>query len=503
MTQDISSNNKRIAKNTLMLYLRMFLIMGVSLYTSRVILVNLGVEDFGTYNVVGGIVVLFAFINNAMVTATQRFLNFELGKQNYSEMNKVFSMSLNIHILIVLAIVVLGETIGLYVFYHFIKIPEGRLFAAKIVYQLSILTMVFNILRTPYNATIIAYEHMSVYAYLSIFEAIAKLAIASALMYTNGDRLVLYAILLTGVALSIFLFYYGYSRFKFDVCKYKYFWDNNLFKRLTSFSGWNLLGSLAVTGAFQGVSIVQNFFGGVFVNAAMGIANQVNAAIYGFSSNFQMAFNPQITKYYAAEDYERLHKLTFMATKTSFFLVWILALPIIVCCNNILELWLKEVPEHAVIFCRLILVNSLFDAISAPLWMNVQATGKIKVYQIFVSLIIILNLPLSMLVLYVGFPAESVIVVRIFLSALLILYRCLYMKQRNLMQLRSYVVNAILPCLLVTIVSVLISFGTAFLPLHYIIIALLVFVFTVIVVLLLGFSNSERDAVWVMIRKRR
>lgn len=502
MAQNILENNKRIAKNTMALYLRMFLIMGISLYTSRVILANLGVDDFGTYNVIGGIVVLFTFVNNAMVSATQRYMNFELGQHNNTELKRVFSMSLNIHMLIAIAVLVLGESVGLFILHNYIKIPEGRIFDAEVVFHLSLLTTIFNIIRAPYNACIIAYEKMSVFSYLSIFESLAKLGIAWGLIAFNENRLILYALLMTVVAIILTLFYFVYCRLNFEVCKYFRFWDVVLLKKLTSFSGWSLFGNVAMIAAFQGVSIVQNYFFGVIVNAAMGIANQVNAAIYGFSSNFQMAFNPQITKYYASKEYDNLKKLTYVATKTSFFLVWIIAFPLIICCLEVLSIWLEEVPMYAVEFCQLIMLCSLFDALSAPLWMNIQATGQIKKYQIFISILILFNLPLSIIVLFLGYNPVSVLVIRLFLSILCYMYRCIYAKKHNLVELGPYIYNAILPCLMVVFLSIILYLLISISISNMYVIGGFVFIFCCFIILFVGFTTREREALLVIVKKR-
>lgn len=502
MSQKILENNKRIAKNTMALYLRMFFIMGISLYTSRVILANLGVDDFGTYNVVGGIVVLFTFVNNAMVSATQRYMNFELGQHNHIELKRVFSMSLNIHMLIAIMVLVLGESVGLFILYNYINIPENSIYDAEIIFHLSLLSTIFNIIRAPYNACIIAYEKMSVFSYLSIFESLAKLGIAWGIGVFNENRLVLYALLMTIVSILLTLFYYIYCRINFETCKYIKFWDAALFKNLTSFSGWSLFGNVAMVAAFQGVSIVQNYFSGVIVNAAMGIANQVNAAIYGFSSNFQMAFNPQITKYYASKEYVHLRKLTYIATKTSFFLVWIIAFPLIVCCSEVLSIWLEQVPMYAVEFCQLIMLSSLFDALSAPLWMNVQATGQIRKYQMFISILILFNLPLSILVLSLGYNPISVLIVRLFISIACFLYRCFYAQKNKLVDISSYMYNAILPCFMVVLFSIALFLLIRVWVSNMFIIGGLAFICCFFLVLFIGFTKRERDALFVMVQKK-
>lgn len=268
-----NTTNKRIAKNTLMLYVRMFLIMGVSLYTSRVVLNQLGVEDFGIYNIIGGVVVLFTIINNAMIASTQRFLNFELGKQDLLNAQKVFSTSINIHLLIVVIFIILAESIGLWFVNNYINIPYGKLHAANWVYQFSIITTSLNIIRAPYNAAIIAHERMSAYAYISIIEAILKLAVVG-LLILSTNKLIVYAGLITAITLLIFLSFYIYCNRSFCICHYIKTYEKERYKSMLNFSGWSLFGSIANMGAGQGLNIILNIYFGVGVNAAMGIANQ-------------------------------------------------------------------------------------------------------------------------------------------------------------------------------------------------------------------------------------
>ena len=494
MTQQIANNNRRLMRNTLMLYLRMFVIMLVSLYTSRVLLEAIGVTDYGIYNVVAGVVVLFVFINNAMVVATQRFLNYELGRHDLHRMRRIFSMSLNVHVFIALVVAVLSETVGLYIFYHYLNIPSDRITAAQIVYQLSVAATVVNIVRTPYHAVIIAYERMSVFAYISVFEEGAKLAVAFALLSVSSDRLVLYASLLLGVTVIVSVFYFAYSRMSFPVCRYEHFRDKDLFSRLISFSGWSLFGTISWTSAFEAVSIVQNYYGGVIVNAAMGVATQVTAAVYGLSCNYQMAFNPQITKYYAAEEFTVLRGLTNMATKTSFFLVWIFVLPLTLSCREWLGLWLTDVPDYSVQFCQWIMLCSALDAMSAPLGMNVFATGRIRLYQICVSVVIFMNLPLSIAVLHFGLPPQSVLVVRFGLSVVLLLGRGLYLLHLGLIQLGSYLSRAIVPVVAVALLTTMAAALATALIDNFILRTVIIFATTSALTLLAGFSSRERAA---------
>lgn len=449
---DNSQNNKRIAKNTLMLYVRMILIMLVSLYTSRVILKALGVEDFGLYNVVGGVVVLFTFINNAMVTSTQRFLNFEIGRNDIEEAQKVFSASLNIHFLIAGIFFLLAETVGLWFLNQYIQIPDGRETAANWVYQFSVIVSILNIVRSPYNAAIIAHEHMSFYAYVSIIEVILKLAIVY-MVYLFADRLIAYAFLMMLVTLIVLGAYYIFCRKKYQICKYRFEYDKKRYLSLASFSGWSLFGSLANMGASQGINIILNMFFGVAVNAAMGIANQVNAAVYQFVSSFQTAFNPQIIKSYAAGDRTYFISLIMNTSRYSFLLLFLLALPIYICCPEILSIWLGTVPEYAVEFCRLMLLFLLIDAVQGPLWVSAQATGKIKNYQILMSVLILLNLPITYVLLVFFKNPEIALIVRVAVNFITAVARVIYLNHLYDFPIWIYMKEVIFRCLLVLLVA--------------------------------------------------
>lgn len=452
LMSDNSKNNKRIAKNTLMLYIRMLLIMVVHLYTSRVILKALGVEDFGLYNVVGGIVVLFTFINNAMVSSTQRFLNFEIGRKNYSEAQKVFSASLNIHFIIAFVILLLSETLGLWFLNKYIQIPAGREVAANWVYQFSIIVSILNIIRSPYNAAIIAHEHMSFYAYVSIVEVILKLAIVY-LVYFFVDKLIAYSFLMMLVAVIILGVYYIFCKKKYDICRYRFEYDKQRYLELASFSGWSLFGSLANVGASQGINIILNMFFGVAVNAAMGIANQVNAAVYQFVSSFQTAFNPQIIKSYAAGDRTYFISLIMNTSRYSFLLLFLLALPIYICCPEILSIWLGTVPEYAVEFCRLMLLFLLIDAVQGPLWVSAQATGKIRNYQILMSVLILLNLPITYVLLIFFKNPEIALIVRVAINFITAVARVIYLNHLYDFPIGRYMKDVILKCIMVMVIS--------------------------------------------------
>lgn len=453
MSNQTSENNKRIAKNTLFLYLRMFVMMLTALFTSRIVLDVLGASDYGLNNIIGGVVVLFSFLNSALLSATQRFLNFHLGRQDYKQTNVVFCMSMNTYILLSIVVVVLGETIGLWFVNTQLNIPSERMYAAQWVYQFTLIQFVINLLRVPYNASIIAYERMNFYAYISLVEVIAKLLVVYLLYITTFDKLIFYSFLYTIVPLIVAFIYRTYCNRNFDTTKYKRIWDKVAFKEMFSFSGWSLFGSLANLAAQQGLNILINIFYGVTVNAAAGIANQVSTNVYGFISNFQTAFQPQIVKTYAAKEIERFQKLIFQTSKFSYFMVLVLVLPILFTIDGILEIWLKEVPEYTAIFCRLILVFLSIEAITAPLWMSVQATGKIRSYQILMACLIFMNFPMAYLVLKLGFPVYTVWIVRIIINLITMVARCIYMKKRLNFPISQYIRNVIIPILIVTITS--------------------------------------------------
>ena len=453
MSNKTSDNNKRIAKNTLFLYLRMFVMMLTALFTSRIVLDVLGASDYGLNNIIGGVVVLFSFLNSALLSATQRFLNFHLGRQDYKQTNVVFCMSMNTYILLSIVVVVLGETIGLWFVNTQLNIPSERIYAAQWVYQFTLIQFVINLLRVPYNASIIAYERMNFYAYISLVEVIAKLLVVYLLYITTFDKLIFYSFLYTIVPLIVAFIYRTYCNRNFDTTKYKRIWDKVAFKEMFSFSGWSLFGSLANLAAQQGLNILINIFYGVTVNAAAGIANQVSTNVYGFISNFQTAFQPQIVKTYAAKEIERFQKLIFQTSKFSYFMVLVLVLPILFTIDGILEIWLKEVPEYTAIFCRLILVFLSIEAITAPLWMSVQATGKIRSYQILMACLIFMNFPMAYLVLKLGFPVYTVWIVRIIINLITMVARCIYMKQRLQFPISQYIRNVIIPIVIVTIAS--------------------------------------------------
>ena len=421
-------DTKRIAKNTIFLYVRMIITMLITLYTSRVILNVLGVEDYGVYNIIAGIVVLLAFLQTAMTNASQRYITYELGKGELESVKKVFSMSMTTHITISLLIFFLAETIGLWFINTQLNIPANRMLAANWVYQFSILTFIVNLIRIPYNASIIAYENMSFYAYISIIESILKLLIVYVLCISPSDKLILYAILLCGVAIICTFIYKIYCCKKFLTCNYTYFWDKKLYWQLMRFSGWTMLGGISNVSAQQGGNILLNMYNGVVSNAAFGIANQVSYAVYAFSSNFQIAFNPQITKLHAVGDSLHLNNLVNKASLFSYYLMLLFAVPFMINTEIILKLWLKNVPEYTVGFCQLMVVYQLIDAFQAPLNTLIFSTGKIKNYNIWLSALIFCNIPLSLYLLSIGKSPYYVLGIRAGINLLTAIIRVVYVR---------------------------------------------------------------------------
>jgi len=503
---DILANNKRIAKNTLLLYIRMFVMMFTSLFTSRIVLQVLGETDYGIYNIIGGVVVLFSFLNSALLSATQRFLNFYLGKEDEGTTHKIFCMSMNSYFILSGILLILGETIGLWFVNTQLNIPDERMCAAHWVYQFSLITFIVNLIRVPYNATIIAYERMDFYACLSLGEVILKLLVVYLLYVTTFDKLILYSLLYLLVPSVVTWIYKIYCNQHFKISRYERYWNKEMFSQLFSFSGWSLFGSLANLAASQGLNILVNIFCGVTLNTALGIANQVSTNVFNFISNFQIAFNPQIIKSYAANETGRLYNLMFSASKMSYFLLLIISIPIILNINLILDVWLIDVPRYTAIFTQLILCFFLIEALSAPLWMFVQATGKIRNYQILIGTVIFFNFPLMYLVLKMNFPVYYVWIIRIIINILVFFVRCLYIKKKFDFPLQNYCIKVISPILVVTIIVFPLSFFVKNIItgywIQFIVSTLFAISFTLIIVCILGLSKKEKNFVLNLIKTK-
>lgn len=503
-----SSNNKRLAKNTALLYVRMLLTMAVNLYTSRVVLSTLGVEDFGIYSVVGGVVAMFSFLNAALSGCTSRFLTFEMGAGNRDGLKKVFSSSLIIHIGIALAILILAETIGLWYVKHKLVISEGREFAAQVVYQFSILASIVALMRLPYNAAIISHERMGIYAYVSILEAFLKLGIVYVLLVVTGDKLITYGILTFVVTLLIFFVYQIYCIKKFEEAKFSFSHiDKKIMLAIGSYSTWDLYGNLSIIVRGQGIVLLLNAFFGVVVNAASAIANQVQNAVAGFAESFLVALRPQIVKTYAAGQIKEMEKLLCNGSRYSFFLLFLISLPLIIENEFVLTLWLKDVPDYTVVFCQLSLINNLVAIAFRAVTYVIHATGKIKGMSFITGTIYILVLPISYLFLKAGGSP----VIPFVINVLLVLLGCLfnlYLLKRNVpsVSISEFFRKVVFVCIYVAIAASIfpvIVYSTSFDGgwSRFILVVLASITSVILSVLFLGMKKDERYMVLNQLRK--
>lgn len=456
-------SGKKLAKNTLALYIRMGLAMLVSIYTSRIVLSTLGVTDFGIYNLVGGIVVLFSFFSESMNTSTQRFLSFELGKKNFTGLNKIFSLSILTHFIIAIVIIILSESIGVWFLNTQLVIPPDRLNAANWVFQFSVLTFAYGIMTLPYNAVIIAHEEMSVYAYIGILEVILKLIIVYLLTYFNYDKLKLYAILTFAVTVIVRVIYQIYCRRKYEECRLRFYWNRELFVQMLNFSGWNLIGSFSFVLRTYGSNMLLNIFFGPALNAAKGIASQLDNALNNFVTNFQTALNPQIIKSYAENDRDQTNNLIYRGGMFSFFLLFILTMPILYQMETVLKLWLNNVPDYTVIFAQLTLINTLINTITKPIIVLAQATGKVKMFQILQGGFYLLALPIIYLFLKLNSSPVSVMIVLCTFTFVGTFVRIILVKQIvPYFSIRSFIKKVLFRILWVAIFSSILCKGISY-----------------------------------------
>lgn len=410
-------DKRRVAKNSLVLYLRVIVSMIISLWSTRIVLKALGIEDFGIFNVVGGIVVMFSVVSSSLSAAISRFITYELGHGDSQKLRLIFKTAIWIQGVISLIIVVLAETVGLWFLNKEMNIPASQMTAANWVYQFSIVAFVLDLISVPYNALLIAHERMKVFAYVGIFASVAKLIAAWSLLLVNDGRLVMYAAMVMAISLVTRLFYGVYCNRSFSETHGAKGFQRGMFKEIFSFAGWNFIGATAGIFRDQGVNILLNIFFGATVNAARGIAIQVSSAATTFSNNFMTALNPQITKSYASGDVKGAMGLVFTGARMGYFLMLIISMPIIMQAPYILKLWLGEVPEYSVVFVRLVMLVSLIDVVSIPLMTVMLAHGNIRNYQLVVGGCNLLILPLAYVVLWMGFPPQSAIVVTVVMSA--------------------------------------------------------------------------------------
>lgn len=428
--QDTTSNNKRIAKNTIMLYIRMFISMVVGLYTSRVVLATLGVEDYGIYGVVGGVVAMMGFLNASMSGATSRFLTFELGRGDKERLAKTFSSALIVHIGIAIIVFILAETVGLWFLCNKLNIPEGRMEAAHWVYQFSILATMLSITQVPYNATIIAHEKMDVYAYMEILNVTLKLLIVYLLTIGDFDKLKLYAVLTFAVSLIIMMIYRIYCLRHFKESRFHWVWDKTYLIPLLSFSGWDLYGNACVIARQQGTNFLINIFYGVVFNAASGIATTVQGTISGLAFNIILAFRPQIIKQYAKGNVEDMSKLVGNAVCFTTILFGCMSIPLLLETHYIMKAWLGTIPDKSVIFCQILLIASFLGLLN-NIWNTcIHATGKIKELSIISGTIYLISLPIIYIVFECNAPVESAYIVFILVAVLVNVNNLVIIKRR-------------------------------------------------------------------------
>lgn len=436
----------------------MFLTMAIGLYTSRVILQVLGVSDFGIYNVVGGIVATISFINSALTAASQRFISFELGRGSNKKLSKIFSISVTAHFMLAIICCILAECVGVWFVNYRMNIDPARLIAANCVLQCTILTFLLNIISVPYNAVIVAHEKMSIFAYISLFEAIMKLLLVFMLLFINYDKLIVYALLQLLLALMVRGIYVFYCKYNFSECRYYFIFDKALFKRIFSFAGWSVVGNMGFTMKDPISNIILNLFFGTTVNAARGIAIQINGLVNSFVSNLGMALNPQIVKRYAAGDYKGSMELVYSGARLSFYLLTIISIPIIININYVLNLWLAIVPKYTSIFFIFTVLSSLIYSLSGTTSVAVQATGHIKWFSIGVCIIPLSELPIAYILLKSGYPPYSAMYPTLFTSLITLFFRFYVLKNNiSIYSWRMFLIRVVLKSLLTFALAFLLS----------------------------------------------
>lgn len=498
-----TGNSKRIAKNTMYLYIRMLFVMAVSLYTSRVVLQALGASDFGLFNVISGIILLLGFFRSSLSNSTQRFLSVYLAKRDNITARKVFNTSVYIFFVFSLILLVLAESVGVWYINNILVIPDGRLLAANVIYQTTILSLLVTLLTSTQTAAIISHEDMKFFSYVSVLDVVAKLLIALAIVRVKFyDSLILYGILLFLASLIDPIISFVFVRRNYEECKYNFSYDRTLLKEQLSFVGWNACSAGTVVVNQQGINLILNYFCGVVVNAARGIAMQVNGALVQFTFNFMMALRPAIVKAYAVKDYEYFTKLVIRSSKYSLLLMLVLCAPFFCYIEEILYLWLGPFPEHTAVFTRLVLLLSLLDVLESPIWSGALATGKIKDYTLIGSFIYLLALPASYICMFYGLPPESAFIA-------LIVFRFLFLinalRVLNIItssfSIKEYLKDAILPSFITILVLILVLYlyvayapsATIYNTLFNII---MTFIISAIITAFVGLKKTERVYVY-------
>lgn len=506
-TENDVNAGKRIAKNTMFLYVRMIVLMLVSLYTSRVILDALGEDDYGYYNVVGGIVALFAILTQSLSNAVSRFLNYEMGKGDMQKLSRVFSCSLTILICLALIVAVLTELGGYWWVNNKMVIAPERLEAANWVLHFSILTFCFTLFSAPYNAAIVAHEKMSAFAYISIAEGVAKLIVAFLIVVSPFDRLSFYAFLMLVIQIVVLLLYIIYCYRNFQECRCRIYYDSSMMKSIFGYAGWTFIGNAAFILKKQGTNIILNLFASPAVNTARAIAMYVDTTVAGFSNNFFTAVKPQITQSYARGDSDFMMKLIFKSSRLSFFLLLLMGLPVIMSSDFVLNIWLKEVPEYTGVFVDLMLVNLMIEALSQPLIVANGATGRIRNYQLIVGGIQLLNIPVSYVFLQQGFTPSVVVWVSIALELASLVSRAVILKVQVALPLIAFFKDVVLNVCIVSLCSSLLPIACLFyMPddfLRFVVMTVLCVVSTLASVWYIGCGADEKSMIMAQVAKIR
>lgn len=410
MQEEISSN-KRIAKNTILLYGRMIFMTFIGLFTTRVILNALGVSDLGLMNVAGSVVAMFTFLNSTLISGTQRFITYGIGAGDMEKLKKTFSSAMTLHLGLALIIVILCETVGLWYLFNHLNCEPGRFTAAMCCYQLSVFSMLIGMVQIPFNSALVAHEHMGMYAYMSIYDAAAKLLAAYLIMIVPFDRLIFYSILSFIISLIPTFIYNWYCRKHFEECAFRFGYDKEIFKDMLSFSGWNTIGCFADMGRGTGINLVLNAFYGTVVNGAQSIANQANGWVYKFVDSFIVAMRPQITKSYAAGDYRRMADLVCNGSAYASYLYLFLGIPLFIEIEWVLDLWLGKCPEHTAVFLRIIMIQLLFQTLGHLTVTAMHATGQMKAVNLTVGTILLTIVPIGYIIAKSGYSSEIVMAV--------------------------------------------------------------------------------------------
>lgn len=498
-------DNSRLMRNTILLYSRMALMMCINLYTSRIVLHTLGIEDYGIFNVVGGVIIIFSFMNDSMTASTQRFLSFELGTGDKKRLHDIFITSLHIHLFIAFIIIAIGETVGLWFVMKEMVIPPQRMTAALWCYQCSIFIAILDVLSYPYISAIIAHEKMASFAYIAILDAILKLLLVYLLLVFDYDRLILYAALYAGEKLLIRMVYNLYCVRNFEECKYRWVFKKELFVEMATFAGWKMWSNLAYVFYTQGLNILLNVFFGPAVNAARAAAAQAQGAVGNLASNFQLAINPQITKTYATRQLKKTHLLIFKSSRLNFCLLLTVCLPLIVETPQVLGIWLKEVPDGSVVFLRLLLIILMVQQYYSPLATAVAATGRIKKYEMIVSGLMLTVMPVSYVVLKMGGAPWSVFVAYLCIVSLAYAANLFIVLPMLKLRLIKYVIYAVKPCATVLLLSLIVPVSMKLLIEPSLLMSLLTIFLTVISTATLsyifGLDDEERHLIASKIKK--